>query len=116
MLTDTTRTSPYPARTDELSREIQEKKTRVLSKLMGYGNVLVAFSGGIDSTLMALLAKMALGDRALAVTADSPSIPASELDEAKSLAKEIGIKHMLVKTNELEDPNYVVNPSNRSYF
>jgi len=116
MLTETTRTPPSTAQTDGLSMEVQEKKARVLSELIGHGNVLVAFSGGIDSTLMALLAKMALGDRALAVTADSPSIPAAELDEARRLAKEIGIKHLVVKTNELEDPNYLANPSNRCYF
>ena len=65
---------------------------------------------------MAYLAKLALGDGAIAVTAESPSLPSSELEEAKELAKEIGIKHLVIKTEELEDPNYVANPANRCYF
>jgi uncharacterized protein len=65
---------------------------------------------------MAFLAKKALGDKSVAVTANSPSIPASELHEAKRLANEIGIRHMVIKTNELEDPNYSANPANRCYF
>jgi uncharacterized protein len=100
----------------EISEELREKKTRILKELKSYGSVLVAFSGGIDSTLLALLAKMALGDKSIAVTADSPSIPASELSEAKRLAEEIGIKHIIVKTNELQDTNYTANPANRCYF
>jgi len=77
---------------------------------------MVAFSGGVDSSLVALLAKMALRDGAIAVTADSPSLPSSELREAKELARRIGIKHIVVKTDELQDPNYVANPANRCYF
>jgi uncharacterized protein len=100
----------------EMSEELREKKTRVLNELKGYGSVLVAFSGGIDSTLLAFLAKTALGDKSIAVTADSPSIPTSELNEAKRLAEEIGIRHMVINTNELQDPNYTSNPANRCYF
>ena len=100
----------------EISEELREKKTRVLNELKSYGSVLIAFSGGVDSTLLALLAKMALGNKSIAVTADSPSIPASELNEAKRIANEIGIRHMVIKTNELQDPNYTANPANRCYF
>ncbi len=99
-----------------LSPELYAKATRILTELMSYQKVMVAFSGGVDSTLVALLAKMALHDNAIAVTADSPSLPTSELKEAKQLAERIGIKHIVVKTDELQDPNYVANPANRCYF
>jgi uncharacterized protein len=116
MLTESTPTSKPMPQTSGLSEELCEKKTRILNQLKSYGSVLVAFSGGIDSTLLALLARMALGENAVAVTADSPSIPSAELTEAKHLAQEIGIKHIIISTSELEDPNYAANPANRCYF
>jgi len=84
--------------------------------IRGFEKVLVAFSGGIDSTLIALLAKFAIGKNAVAVTADSPSLPKSELEAASKLAEEIGIRHVVVRTDELDDPRYVSNPANRCYF
>jgi uncharacterized protein len=116
MLTAEERTDESMPQYSEISEELHQKEARILTMLKGYGKVLVAFSGGIDSTLMALLAKVALGDRSVAVTADSPSIPTSELNEARRLANEIGIRHMVIKTNELEDPNYTANSANRCYF
>jgi len=114
MLTEETKTpTPPPV---EISSQLREKKVRILEELKSYGSVLVAFSGGIDSTLVAYLARAALGEKALAVTADSPSIPVAELQDAKRLANEIGIRHLIIKTNELEDPNYLANPANRCYF
>ena len=115
MLTEEIR-SGAARETPEISDELREKKERVLNELKSYGSVLVAFSGGIDSTLVVYLAKLALGDKAIAVTAESPSIPTSELTEAKRLAKEIGIRHIVIKTDELEDPKYTANPANRCYF
>ena len=99
-----------------VSPELYAKATRILNELMSYQKVIVAFSGGVDSSLMALLAKTVLRDGAIAVTADSPSLPSSELRDAKELADRIGIKHIVVKTDELQDTNYVANPANRCYF
>lgn len=77
---------------------------------------LIAYSGGIDSTLVAKVAFDILGDCALAVTAASPSLMAEDLAEAAEQAKVIGIAHEIVQTHELENPNYATNPVNRCYF
>ncbi len=77
---------------------------------------LIAYSGGVDSTLVAKIAYDALGDRALAVTAVSPSLLPEELEDAKIQAATIGIPHKIVQTNEMENPNYTSNPVNRCYF
>jgi pyridinium-3,5-biscarboxylic acid mononucleotide sulfurtransferase len=78
--------------------------------------VLIAYSGGIDSTLVAKIAFDVLGDRALAVTANSPSLLPSDLESAKFQALHIGIPHQIVLTEEMENPNYTSNPINRCYF
>ncbi|BAZ06910.1 ATP-dependent sacrificial sulfur transferase LarE [Calothrix sp. NIES-3974] len=77
---------------------------------------LIAYSGGVDSTLVAKIAYDVLGDRALAVTAVSPSLLPEELEDAKIQAATIGIKHQLVTTQEMSNPNYTSNPVNRCYF
>jgi uncharacterized protein len=77
---------------------------------------LIAYSGGIDSTLVAKVAYDTLGDRALAVTAVSPSLLPEDLAEASIQAAEIGIAHEQVHTHELDNPNYAANPANRCYF
>lgn len=100
----------------EMPSELRIKAEGAIKELMSFGRVLVAFSGGIDSTLVAYLAKLALGDHVIAVTANSPSLPSAELEDARSLAKELGIEHVVVRTEELDDPNYVSNPANRCYF
>jgi uncharacterized protein len=78
--------------------------------------VLVAYSGGIDSTLVAKIAFDVLGDRALAITANSPSLLPADLDAAKVQAEFMGIKHQVVQTHEMDNPNYTTNPINRCYF
>jgi pyridinium-3,5-biscarboxylic acid mononucleotide sulfurtransferase len=77
---------------------------------------LIAYSGGVDSTLVAKIAYDVLGDRALAVTAVSPSLLPEELEDAKIQAATIGILHKIVQTHEMENPNYTSNPVNRCYF
>lgn len=77
---------------------------------------LIAYSGGVDSTLVAKIAYDVLGDRALAVTAVSPSLLPEELIDAQTQAAQIGIKHELVETHEMDNPDYTSNPVNRCYF
>ncbi len=77
---------------------------------------LIAYSGGIDSTLVAKIAYDTLGDKALAVTAVSPSLLPEDLEDARIQAAEIGIAHEEVTTQEMANPNYTANPVNRCYF
>ncbi|WP_245915982.1 ATP-dependent sacrificial sulfur transferase LarE [Merismopedia glauca] len=77
---------------------------------------LIAYSGGVDSTLVAKVAYDVLGDRAVAVTAESASLLPEELEDARIQAAAIGISHRIVQTQEMENPNYTSNPVNRCYF
>ena len=80
------------------------------------GSVVVAYSGGVDSTLVAVTAHRVLGPKSLAVTAVSPALAAKELSEAKGLAQNIGFSHRIINTNELGREGYVANSSQRCYF
>ncbi|MGK7889539.1 MAG: ATP-dependent sacrificial sulfur transferase LarE [Leptolyngbyaceae cyanobacterium] len=94
-----------------------EQKHQALQHLMAeMGQALIAYSGGVDSTLVAKVAYDVLGDRAIAITADSPSLLPDELEDARIQAAVIGVPHEVVHTHEMDDPNYTSNPVNRCYF
>ena len=96
--------------------ELQKKLMQLSEILRTYGRVIIAYSGGVDSTFLIKVAYDTLGLGAIAVTSISESYPESEFEETKKLAKEIGIKHIIIKTEELTDRNYSANQINRCYF
>ena len=95
--------------------ELATKVDRLHRLLGETGGAVVAYSGGTDSTLVAAVAARALGDRAVAVTAVSPSLPPGEAEEAQRTAAFLGIRHRLVRTREAEDPAYLANGTDRCY-
>ena len=84
--------------------------------IRSYGSCLVAYSGGVDSVFLAYVAREVLGDRMLAVIADSPSLPRQEFEDAVGISGKFGIPLRVVKTQEFSDPSYLSNPTNRCYF
>lgn len=114
-MTSTTTTKTTTASKTKTS-SIVDKAHRLQAILAGYPSVLVAFSGGVDSAYLAIAAQRALGTRALAVTADSPSYPDTHRQLALSIAKDFGFAHEIIHTQELERAEYRANPSNRCYY
>jgi uncharacterized protein len=95
---------------------IMDKLNRLGELLRSYGSCLVAYSGGVDSVFLARVARDVLGEKSLAVIADSPSLPRRELAEALEIAARFEIPVRVVKTREFENPEYLANPTNRCYF
>lgn len=92
-----------------------EKQDKLFSALTALRNVLVAYSGGTDSAYLAWAAHHTLGDKAIAITADSPSLPESHKRAAEAFARECGFRHEYVETREFENPDYVKNDPNRCF-
>jgi uncharacterized protein len=92
-------------------------KARSLDRILrGLESVIVAYSGGTDSAYLSLAATAALGRRALAVTADSPSYPDHHRRLALEIARDFGFQHQIIQTQEIDDPSYRANPANRCYY
>jgi pyridinium-3,5-biscarboxylic acid mononucleotide sulfurtransferase len=94
---------------------LEQKTEKIKSLILEMDSALVAFSGGVDSTLVLALAHEILGEKTLAVTAQSASVPNREMQASCKLAKEIGARHLVVKTEEMSNPEYLSNPANRCY-
>lgn len=101
---------------DSMTRTLAEKYEQLQALFQEMEQALIAYSGGIDSTLVAKVAVDVLGDRALAVTAESPSLMPEDLEDARMQAAEMGITHKIVQTHEMDNPDYTSNPVNRCYF
>lgn len=97
------------------SAALKLKQEKLIGALRQMGRVLVAYSGGTDSAYLAWAAKQALGDDAVAVTADSPSVPRSHMRDAVALTREFGIRHEIIETREFENPEYAANNPDRCF-
>ncbi len=96
--------------------QLESKVESLLSNLRQYESCAVAYSGGVDSAVVAKAACLALGDQAIAVTSVSPSLASGELELAQAVAMEIGIRHMTIETDEFENPLYLANAGDRCFY
>src|SRR5262245_20835026 len=95
---------------------VESKLTALRELIRSYGSCIVAYSGGVDSAFLASVAHQVLGEKALAVIADSPSLPRRELEEALQVAKQFGFPVRVIQTKEFDNSQYLANPNNRCYF
>ena len=96
--------------------ELLAKAAALDARLAALGSVLVAYSGGVDSAFLGITARRVLGDRSICVTADSPSYPDRHRDLAIGTARAFQLQHEMVRTSEIDNPDYRANPANRCYY
>lgn len=99
----------------QLTADQATKRDQLLALIARYESSAVAFSGGVDSAVVAKSARLALGDKALAVTGTSAALASGELEAAKSLAEQIGIRHVILATEEFTSPSYLANSFDRCF-
>jgi uncharacterized protein len=104
-----------PTELDALRRSSEPKLARLRDALASCESALVAFSAGVDSTFLVAVAREVLGDRAVALTAHSPAVPAAEREDARALAARLGVRHLEVESHEQELPGYIANGTDRCY-
>ncbi len=105
-----------PAALQEGGADLLRKAAALDARLNALGSVLVAYSGGVDSAFLGITAARVLGDRAICITADSPSYPDRHRDLAIGTARAFHLRHEMVRTSEVERPDYRANPANRCYY
>lgn len=101
---------------EDVEERTKEKLLNLKNILSSLGSVCIAYSGGVDSTFLLRVAKDVLKEKVLAVTATSPTYPQYELEEAMALANKIGVKHLVISSNELDIPGFSENSTNRCYY